>query len=82
MVSDLMQTFLSAQANHLNQIMKVLTMISTIVLPMTLVAGVYGMNFEEMIPGKGNHNGFLIALGLMAVSGLGSFAFFWWRRWL
>ena len=47
MVSDLMQTHLAAVSNRLNEIMKVLTMISTIVLPMTLIAGIYGMNFEE-----------------------------------
>lgn len=82
MVSDLMQTFLSAQANHLNQIMKVLTMISTIVLPMTLVAGVYGMNFDWLIPDTKNDAGFFIALALMLVSGFGSLAYFWWKRWL
>ncbi|MGL4553557.1 MAG: magnesium transporter CorA family protein, partial [Gemmataceae bacterium] len=44
MVSDLMQTLLASQANKLNSIMKVLTMISVTILPMTLIAGVYGMN--------------------------------------
>lgn len=82
MVSDLMQTFLSAQGNHLNQIMKVLTMISTIVLPMTLIAGVYGMNFDLMIPVKENGAGFFIALAMMAISGLVSLGFFYWKRWL
>lgn len=82
MVSDLMQTFLSAQANHLNQIMKVLTMISTIVLPMTLIAGIYGMNFKLLVPAEDNDAGFFIALGMMFVSGLVSFVFFSWRRWL
>ncbi len=82
MASDLMQTYLSAQSNHLNQIMKVLTMISTIVLPMTLVAGIYGMNFKVLVPDTDHNFGFLIALALMLVSGLFSMTFFWWRRWL
>jgi len=82
MVTDLMQTYLSAQSNHLNQIMKVLTMISTIVLPMTLIAGVYGMNFDELIPESKDPMGFSIALGLMLVSGAISLGFFWWKRWL
>ncbi len=82
MVTDLMQTFLSAQANHLNQIMKVLTMISTIVLPMTLIAGVYGMNFDHLLPATQNDAGFYIALAMMLVSGLVSMCFFWWKRWL
>ena len=79
MVSDLMQTFLSAQANHLNQIMKVLTMISTIVLPMTLIAGIYGMNFNLLLP---EDVGFFVAVGLMAASAIVSLGFFWWKRWL
>lgn len=82
MASDLMQTYLAAQSNHLNQIMKVLTMISTIVLPMTLIAGVYGMNFDELIPGTKNEWGFFIALGMMLGSGFLSLAFFWWKRWI
>jgi magnesium transporter len=82
MVSDLMQTYLSSQSNHLNKIMKVLTMMSTIVLPMTLIAGIYGMNFERLVPDTKNEYGFEISLGMMLLSGLVSLAFFWWRRWL
>jgi magnesium transporter len=79
MASDLMQTYLSAQSNHLNQIMKVLTMISTIVLPMTLIAGIYGMNFDLFLP---NEWGFFAALGAMVLSAGVSMAYFYWRRWL
>ena len=83
MVSDLMETHLAAVSNRLNQVMKVLTMISTIVLPMTLVAGIYGMNFEENVwPGFKSTWGFPFALGLMALLGLGSLAYFRWRKWL
>jgi magnesium transporter len=81
MVSDLMQTFLSAQANHLNQIMKLLTMISTVVLPMTLIAGVYGMNFDRLIPDKDHPAGFFIALAMMIATGVGAFVYFQWKRW-
>ncbi len=82
MASDLMQMYLSAQANHLNQIMKLLTMISTIVMPMTLISGIYGMNFERLLPDKENYFGFEIAMGMMALSGALSLGVFWWRRWL
>jgi magnesium transporter len=82
MVTDLMQTFLSAQANHLNQIIKVLTMISIVVLPMSLIASIYGMNLKPLIPGEDNPYGFFIALGMMLVSGLAALAFFFWKRWL
>jgi magnesium transporter len=82
MTSDLMQSYLASTSNHLNQIMKLLTMISTIILPMTLISGVFGMNFERLIPSTAHPYGFEIALGLMAVSGLASLGVFWWRKWL
>jgi magnesium transporter len=83
MVSDLMETHLSAVSNRLNQVMKVLTMISTVVLPMTLVAGIYGMNFEENVwPGFKTTWGFRFAIGTMLFLGLGSLAYFRWKKWL
>ena len=83
MVSDLMQTHLSAASNRLNQIMKTLTMISTVVLPMTLVAGIYGMNFDESVwPSYKSTWGFWYALGLMGMMGAGAFTLFRWRKWI
>lgn len=81
MASDLMQMQLAATSNRLNEVMKVLTMISTVVLPMTLVAGVYGMNFEYM-PELHWHWGYPFALVLMMIVGVVSFGLFKWRRWL
>lgn len=81
MVSDLMQTHLSATSNRLNEVMKVLTMISTVVLPMTLIAGVYGMNFEQM-PELKWPLGYMFALGLMLITGVVAFAVFRWKKWL
>jgi magnesium transporter len=81
MVSDLMQTHLSATSNKLNEIVKVLTMISTAVLPMTLVAGIYGMNFD-VLPEKAWPYGYPFALGLMALLGVGALGFFRWKKWI
>lgn len=81
MVSDLMQTHLSAMSNRLNAIMKVLTMISTVVLPMTLVAGIYGMNFENIPEFKWEY-GYPFALSIMLFLALASLAFFRWKEWL
>ena len=81
MVSDLMETHLSAVSNRLNQVMKVLTMISTIVLPMTLVAGIYGMNFDHMPELKWRF-GYPFALAIMGLLGVGSLIFFRWKKWL
>jgi magnesium transporter len=81
MASDLMQTHLAAMSNRLNAIMKVLAMISTIVLPMTLIAGIYGMNFEHM-PELHWEYGYAYALGLMILAGLCSVLWFRWNQWL
>ena len=81
MVSDLMQSYLASVSNKLNGIMKVLTMISTVILPMTLVAGVYGMNFKHM-PELDQPWGYPLALGLMGLVGLLGFFFFKWSKWI
>lgn len=81
MVSDLTQSHLAAVSNRLNEIMKVLTMISTVVLPMTLIAGVYGMNFKHM-PELDWPYGYPFALGLMVLTGVVAFAWFRRRGWL
>ncbi|MGL6095340.1 MAG: magnesium/cobalt transporter CorA [Fimbriiglobus sp.] len=81
MVSDLMETHLSATSHRLNEVMKLLTMTSTVLLPMTLVAGVYGMNFEHM-PELKWVNGYYFAIALMAAIAAGAVGFFRWKRWL
>jgi magnesium transporter len=81
MVSDLTQTYLAAASNRTNEIMKVLTIISTSILPMTLIAGIYGMNFENL-PETKWHYGYYLALGLMAIVGSAPLVLFRWRRWL
>lgn len=80
MVSDLAQMNLAAISNRFSQIMKVLAMISTIILPMTLISGIYGINFALM-PERDWALGYPFALALMAVSGICSFLFFRWKKW-
>ncbi len=83
MVSDLMESHLAAASNRLNQVMKLLTMISTIVLPMNLVAGIYGMNFEDSVaPSYHSPWGFWFALSIMSVAGVAAYGLFRWRRWV
>jgi magnesium transporter len=81
MVSDLMQTHLAATSNRLNEVMKLLTMFSAIVLPMSLIAGVYGMNFENLPEVKWPY-GYYFALGLMAITGLVGLVYFRWKKWI
>lgn len=80
MVSDLVQGHLAAMSNRLNQIMKVLAMISTVVLPMSLIAGIYGMNFKSM-PEYDWSWGYPFALGLMALTAIVAVGLFKWRKW-
>ena len=81
MVSDLMQTHLSATSNRLNEIMKLLTMISTIGMICTLIVGYYGMNFKHMDELEWEY-GHLFALGLMAAIGIAAIGLYRWKKWL
>ncbi|HEY1188494.1 MAG TPA: magnesium/cobalt transporter CorA [Gemmata sp.] len=81
MVSDMGETHLAAVSNRLNEIMKVLAMISTTILPVTLISSVYGMNFKHM-PELEWAYGYPLALGLMLLTALGSLVFFRWKRWI
>src|SRR5262249_22785000 len=71
--SGLMDLYLSAVSNRMNEIMKVLTIISTIFLPLTFIAGIYGMNFDPdaspfNLPELRWRYGYPFALGLMLAS--------------
>jgi magnesium transporter len=72
---------LSVVNNKMNEVMKVLAGISTIFMPMTLVAGIYGMNFKFM-PELEQTWGYPMALGVMGLIGVGVWAFFRARKWL
>lgn len=70
--SGLVDLQLSSISNRMNEAMKVLTVIATIFIPMTFIAGVYGMNFDRAFPTNmpelGWKYGYLFALGLMLIS--------------
>lgn len=81
------EAYLSISANKTNEIMKVLTQISTVMLPLTFIAGIYGMNFEVMPELKwgaqqGKPYGYLFAIGLMAATAIALLVWFRRRRWL
>jgi magnesium transporter len=81
MVSGMLDTYLSSLSNRMNEVMKVLTIIATIFIPLTFVAGIYGMNFEFM-PELKWHWGYFAALGLMVVIFIGMVFYFKRKRWL
>jgi len=65
LASDLIDSYISIASHHLNQIMKVLTIITAIFVPLSFLAGIYGMNFEYM-PELHTPSGYFILLGVMS----------------
>ncbi|HEU4401499.1 MAG TPA: magnesium/cobalt transporter CorA [Candidatus Polarisedimenticolia bacterium] len=75
LVAGALEAHLSVVSNRLNEIMRALTVIATLFIPLTFIAGVYGMNFDVM-PELRWRYGYLFALGLMAAVGGGMYLFF------
>ncbi|MGY5354823.1 magnesium and cobalt transport protein CorA [Wenyingzhuangia sp. IMCC45467] len=70
----------SIQGHRLNEVMKTLTIFSVIFIPLTFLAGIYGMNFEY-IPELKQHNGYFVLLGVMVLVTLGSVYYFRKKKW-
>lgn len=79
LVVDLMNGYLSISSHRLNQIMKVLTVFTVIFLPLTLMVGIYGMNFDYMSELHWRF-GYFGLLGSMIAVVVGAFGFFKWKR--
>ena len=80
-LSDLLDIYLSSVSNRLNEVIKVLTIIATIFIPLTFIAGVYGMNFDNM-PELHWRSGYFIVLGLMATVVAILLSYFRRKRWI
>jgi magnesium transporter len=81
LVGGLFEIHFSVTANKTNDVMKVLAVFSAIMLPLTLIAGIYGMNFENM-PELHSQYGYYVALALMLVIGVGLLIYFWRKGWI
>ncbi|MEH1839762.1 MAG: magnesium/cobalt transporter CorA [Nostoc sp.] len=87
LASGLMDVYLSAVSNKMNEIMKVLTIVSTIFIPLTFIAGVYGMNFSTEkspynMPELNWYWGYPLCWAVMLAIAFGLLFFFWQRGWL
>jgi magnesium transporter len=86
-MTSLLDAYLSMTSNRMNEIMKVLTMFSTFFLPLTFIAGLYGMNFD---PNASPYNmpelrwfyGYPFALVLMLVIGIAMYIYFRKKKWM
>jgi magnesium transporter len=81
LLSEMVEIYLSSVSNKLNEVMKVLTVISTIFIPMSFLASVWGMNFKIM-PELDWKYGYLFGWIIMAAAGLYMVRFFKNKRWL
>ena len=81
MVSGLLDAYLSVTSNNLNKVMKVLTIISTIFLPLSVITGFFGMNFKYL-PGADWEHGVLAATVFMAAVGAGMLWVFKRNKWM
>lgn len=81
MAFSLMEIYMSNVSNKMNEVMKVLTIIATIFIPLTFIAGIYGMNFRNM-PELEWEFGYFAVLGIMLVVVVGLIRFFRIRGWL
>lgn len=75
-----LEAYLTATSNRLNEIMKVLTVITTIMMPLSVIAGIYGMNFEYM-PELRSPYGYPVVLAVMAATAAGMLWYFRRKGW-
>jgi magnesium transporter len=84
--SDLRDLYLSSMSNRMNEIMKVLTIISTLFIPLTFIAGVYGMNFDTAwplnMPELRSPYGYVITMGVMGFIAVAMFVYFVRKGWI
>ncbi|WCO03205.1 magnesium/cobalt transporter CorA [Psychroserpens ponticola] len=81
MVWSLMDMYMTIISNKMNEVMKVLTIIATIFIPLTFIAGIYGMNFTNM-PELQSQNGYYILLAVMFVLFIFMLIYFRKKKWL
>ncbi|MGK2905441.1 MAG: magnesium/cobalt transporter CorA [Desulfuromonadales bacterium] len=80
-ISGLQDLYMSSVSNRMNEIMKVLTIMASIFIPLTFIAGIYGMNFEYIPELKWRYSYFVL-LGFMASCAIGMLIFFRRKKWL
>jgi len=81
LLADLLDIYLSSVSNRLNTEVRILTVLTTLFMPATLIAGIFGMNFRTM-PLLSETDGFWIALATMGAAATVMAASFWRRNWL
>jgi magnesium transporter len=81
LLASVLDTYLTQTSNRMNRVMKQLTVVATISLPLVVIGGAFGMNFDR-IPLSHNPLGFFLAIGLMALFAAGLYWFLRTRNWV
>jgi magnesium transporter len=81
LTADLRDSYMAMNSNRMNRIMMILTIVSSIFIPLTFIAGLYGMNFEYM-PELQMKYGYFFAIGFMTIIGLSMLAWFKYKGWM
>jgi magnesium transporter len=81
LVNGLVNTYLTVISNRMNEVMKTLTIVASVFIPLTFMAGIYGMNFEHM-PELGKQWAYPALLVLMALTAGGMVLYFWRKGWI
>lgn len=81
LISGLLDIQFNVVNNRTNEIVKVLTIFSAIILPLSLIAGIYGMNFDN-IPELHTRNGYFVTIAVMAFIAAGLLVYFWRKGWI
>lgn len=81
LTAGMLDIYISSVSYRISTVMKVLTVITTIFMPLSLIAGIYGMNFKYL-PGLEWEWGFFAVLGAMVAISVGMLALFRWKKWL
>jgi magnesium transporter len=81
LLSGIMDVYLSNTSNRMNEVMKVLTIMSSIFIPITFIAGVYGMNFDVM-PELRSPYGYAIVWAVMLTIIIGQIVYFRRKKWM
>ena len=81
LVPGLLDVYLSTTSNRMNSVMKTLTIVSAIFIPLTFIAGIYGMNFDNM-PELHTRTGYFWVLGAMIAVAIGEVIYFRRRGWM
>ena len=81
-ITSILDIHMNMMSNRMNEVMKVLTIIATIFIPLSFLSGVFGMNFNNSLPGQENAWAFTIFVAACTTLGLGMLGLFWWRKWI